>query len=217
MTVETASYINQLDATLPTDTDVRSEGDNHIRLLKSTVKATFPNLTAIPVTATTSDLNAVVGASSTGATNLNVVTQTAGDSSTKAASTAFAAALAFSSALPSQTGNAGKFVTTNGTTASWAAAGLANVTVTLTTQTCAVNNAYLLTNVALTACTAPGLPADGDKFAVYPANGLLTNTLDFGAASVIGPGGTITGVLTLNPAAPMTFMYSTTLLKWVVL
>jgi hypothetical protein len=38
-----------------------------------------------------------------------------------AASTAFVAATAFSAALPSQTGNAGKFVTTDGTNASWAA------------------------------------------------------------------------------------------------
>jgi hypothetical protein len=42
-----------------------------------------------------------------------------GTSSTQIASTAFVAATAFSSALPAQLGNAGKFVTTDGTTASW--------------------------------------------------------------------------------------------------
>lgn len=42
-----------------------------------------------------------------------------GTSTTQLATTAFVATAAFSAALPSQTGNAGKFVTTNGTTASW--------------------------------------------------------------------------------------------------
>lgn len=55
----------------------------------------------------------------TGAT-LTAQTQSAGDSSTKVATTEFAAALAFLAALPAQAGNSGKFVTTNGTSASWA-------------------------------------------------------------------------------------------------
>lgn len=54
-----------------------------------------------------------------GATTVTVPTVAFGDSSTNAASTAFVAATAFSAALPNQAGNAGKIVTTNGTTASW--------------------------------------------------------------------------------------------------
>lgn len=46
-------------------------------------------------------------------------TASPGTSTTQLATTAFCAALAFSSALPAQTGNSGKFVTTNGTSASW--------------------------------------------------------------------------------------------------
>lgn len=46
-------------------------------------------------------------------------TATAGDNSTKFATTAYVQTTAFSSALPDQTGNSGKFVTTNGTAASW--------------------------------------------------------------------------------------------------
>lgn len=57
MSVEVATTINQLDATLPTATDPRSEGDDHIRLVKSTVKATFPNVTGA-VTATHTQINA---------------------------------------------------------------------------------------------------------------------------------------------------------------
>ncbi len=47
-------------------------------------------------------------------------TATAGTSTTQVATTAFVAATAFSPVLPGQTGNAGKFVTTDGTNASWA-------------------------------------------------------------------------------------------------
>jgi hypothetical protein len=47
-------------------------------------------------------------------------TQTVGDSTTKLATTAFVTATAFSTALPGQAGNAGKFVTTDGANASWA-------------------------------------------------------------------------------------------------
>ena len=46
MTVESAVYINTLDATLPTGADNRSEGDDHIRLVKGAIKATFPNITS---------------------------------------------------------------------------------------------------------------------------------------------------------------------------
>lgn len=46
-------------------------------------------------------------------------TAAGGTSTTQIATTAFVAGTAFSSALPGQTGNAGKFVTTNGSLASW--------------------------------------------------------------------------------------------------
>lgn len=46
-------------------------------------------------------------------------TATAGTSTTQLATTAFVGATAFSAALPAQTGNAGKYVTTDGTNASW--------------------------------------------------------------------------------------------------
>lgn len=142
MTVESASYISQLDATLPTATDPKSEGDNQIRLLKSVLKAQFPNFGTAAMTASHTELNYMVGVTSavqtqlnaralkagdtytgthnfSGATSVSVPTATIGDNSTKAASTAFVAATAFSSALPAQTGNSGKILNTDGTTAAW--------------------------------------------------------------------------------------------------
>ena len=47
------------------------------------------------------------------------VTASPSDNSTKYATTAYVDTAAFNTALPSQTGNSGKFVTTNGSAASW--------------------------------------------------------------------------------------------------
>lgn len=56
MALETGTYISDLVITNPTSTDPKSEGDNHLRLVKSTIKATFPNITGA-VTATHGQLN----------------------------------------------------------------------------------------------------------------------------------------------------------------
>jgi hypothetical protein len=61
MALETGTYISDLNAANPTAADPKSAGDDHIRLLKSTVKATFPNLTGA-VTATQAELNILDGA-----------------------------------------------------------------------------------------------------------------------------------------------------------
>lgn len=56
MSLEIATYINGLDVTNPTATDPKSQGDDHLRLLKSTLKATFPAVTGA-VTASHTQLN----------------------------------------------------------------------------------------------------------------------------------------------------------------
>lgn len=63
MTVESATYISDLNASYPAAGDAKSEGDNHLRLLKTTVKATFPNVTGA-VTPTHTELNYVDGVTS---------------------------------------------------------------------------------------------------------------------------------------------------------
>jgi hypothetical protein len=57
MGLETATYINTLDSAQPAATDPVGQGDDHIRLIKGVLKATFPNITG-PVTATQNQLNA---------------------------------------------------------------------------------------------------------------------------------------------------------------
>jgi hypothetical protein len=44
MGLETATYVGDLVATNPTAGDPRSQGDDHIRLLKAVLQATFPQL-----------------------------------------------------------------------------------------------------------------------------------------------------------------------------
>jgi len=44
MGLESGTYIDDLVATNPTGTDVVSKGDDHIRLIKSTIKASFPDV-----------------------------------------------------------------------------------------------------------------------------------------------------------------------------
>jgi len=63
MGLETGTYISDLNESNPTVTDLRSEGDDHFRLIKSTVKATFPNITGA-VTPTHDELNYVDGVTS---------------------------------------------------------------------------------------------------------------------------------------------------------
>lgn len=126
MSVESASYINQLNESNPTSSDLKSEGDNHIRLLKSTLKTTFPNVTGA-VTATHTELNSIGSKLSTsGGTMTGQITLPGGGTGNQAATVSqLVAEIAAASSvnLPSQTGNAGKFLTTDGTTPSWGATG----------------------------------------------------------------------------------------------
>jgi hypothetical protein len=73
MSLETTTYIDGLITTSPTGSDQKREGDNHIRLLKSTIKNTFPNITGA-VTATHTELNYVDGVTSSIQTQLDDLT-----------------------------------------------------------------------------------------------------------------------------------------------
>ena len=58
MALESGTYIDSLDAANPATTDGLSQADDHMRLIKATIKATFPNLTGA-VTLTQSEINAL--------------------------------------------------------------------------------------------------------------------------------------------------------------
>ena len=95
--------------TLPTNTTIGAVSDTEIGYLDGVTSAIQAQIDA---------KGAITGQTWTGTHDFP--TQSTGDSSTKAATTAFVAATAFAAVLPAQTGNAGKFITTDGTTASWA-------------------------------------------------------------------------------------------------
>lgn len=123
MALETGTYISDLVAANPDGASPKSSMDDHLRLIKGTIKATFPNV-AGAVTASHTDLNTVPGlapkASPAFTGTPSAPTAATGSSGTQLATLDYANALAFASALPAQAGNAGKVVTTDGTTASWA-------------------------------------------------------------------------------------------------
>ena len=70
MALEIGEYIDDLVATNPTGADDRSTADDHIRLLKSTIKASFPNITGA-MTATQVQLSYSVGVTSAIQTQLD--------------------------------------------------------------------------------------------------------------------------------------------------
>tara|TARA_X000001382_G_scaffold106780_1_gene82251 strand:+ start:335 stop:850 length:516 start_codon:yes stop_codon:yes gene_type:complete len=61
MTVETASYISQLNTSYPAVGDAVGEGDDHLRLIKAVLQTQFPNLTAAAVNANVTELNLLDG------------------------------------------------------------------------------------------------------------------------------------------------------------
>src|SRR5688572_6127460 len=79
MTVESASYISQLDPNFPESNKAVAEGDDHLRLLKTVLQTQFSSLGAAAVTATAGDLNNIgwkfiSATTASGATFLDVET-----------------------------------------------------------------------------------------------------------------------------------------------
>lgn len=56
MPLETATFIHQLNAANPLGSDPVAAGDDHLRMIKSAIKSTFPNITG-PITVSQSDIN----------------------------------------------------------------------------------------------------------------------------------------------------------------
>lgn len=159
MALESATYISDLVITNPTGADSKSTSDDHHRLIKSTLKATFPNVTGA-VTVTQSQLNDVVNKAPSASPTFTGVpsapTATPATATTQLASTAFVqAAIAGVNAQ---------------------AAAVVSV-VAGTTQTAVAGSHYILTNVAATTVTLPATPASGDVVRVTWKNGRADNVV----------------------------------------
>ena len=138
-------YLDDLNSSNPAAGDNVSEGDDHIRGIKNVLKLTFPNIDAA-VNATPTELNYVDGVTSAIQTQLDAKVSNAthtGDVTGSGALTIAAGAVDIAmlsatgtasnstflrgdnawtavDALPSQSGHAGKYLTTDATNASWA-------------------------------------------------------------------------------------------------
>ncbi|GEM_PF-5614749 len=305
MTVETALYPPQLNTSLPTAGDMVSEGDDHIRLTKTVIKTTFPNVAGAvssshteinyllgltsgvqsqingkgavagqawtgahsfggsitvptlaqatnttgaastafvqaewatrlpnytgPITASTTELNRVVGLNApiqpqidskgaiagqtwsgthdfTAAT-LTAATLPAGTATNGVATTSFVASAALSSALPGQTGNAGKFIKTDGANASWDWPYLTRVAVTGASQAAVAGVMYCLQNTGLTTVTLPASPVDGDVVGIRADNLRLDNVVARNGNLVLG----VAEDMTIdNPYYPLVLQFRTT-------
>lgn len=236
MTVETASYISQLDPTYPAAGDAKSEGDNHFRLVKTVLKTQFPNFGTNAITATAAEVNYLVGVTSAVQTQLNTLTSakaakagdtytgahdftggtiavptaTVGDATTKAASTAFVAAAAFNAVLPGQTGNGGKFVTTDGTNASWS--NIYGTPTLISTNTNAVNGGFYMLTASLT-LTLPANPSSSDVVHVSNRSGVGTCVIDRNGSNIMG----LAENMTLDSAQqPFSLVYADATRGWVL-
>lgn len=148
MPLEVATFIHELNPANPLGSDLKSTLDNHQRLVKLTLQATFP---------------AILGAVTASHANLNKVglTQTPGSNSTDPASTAFVQAAIAAAGV----GGGGGVVT------------IPIVTVTGTTQTMVAGSHYVFTNVAAVTATLPPTPTEGQSVRTTFVNVLTTNVV----------------------------------------
>lgn len=133
MGLETGTYISDLVVTNPTSADPKNQGDDHLRLLKYTVKTTFPNV-AGAVTPTHTELNYVDGVTSAIQAQIDLKaplaspvltgvpeapTAAIGTNNEQIATTAFVVATSLTASLPGQTGKDFYLLSTDGVTADW--------------------------------------------------------------------------------------------------
>lgn len=72
MALESATYLDDLNPAFPASTDLLAQGDDHIRLIKAVLQATFPNING-PVTVTDENINSVVTLIASGSGGLTPV------------------------------------------------------------------------------------------------------------------------------------------------
>lgn len=125
MALETGSWISDLVVTNPTASDPISQGDDHLRLVKSTIRTTFPNVTGAMVRTHTelnsvTDRGLIAGQTWTGTHTFPAttygVTAAFGATGVQFATIDFVNAVATSAALPGQVLG---LLTSNGTTATF--------------------------------------------------------------------------------------------------
>jgi hypothetical protein len=151
MALESGTYINSLNASNPASTDGLGQADDHLRLIKSAIKATFPNLDGA-VTASVANLNNTTAIPST-LTDLGISDGSNGMVLTTNGSGSFSfTALPAGATDTNYYVNGGSF---SGTTLTLQRSGLSSISITGFPQ--AITNNNQLTNGAgyITSAPAP--------------------------------------------------------------
>ncbi len=178
MPLETATFIDGLVSANPAGADAKSTADDHLRLIKSTVKATFPNITGA-VTATQDELNSVTAKANIASPDFTgtptAPTATLGNNTNQLATTAFMQAAIAN--VNAQTGVAVSIVSG-------------------TSQAGVAGSHYVLTNVAATTVTLPASPVSGATVWVTWTNSRTTNVIARNGQTVMG----LAEDMTLNAA-----------------
>tara|TARA_B100001057_G_scaffold294338_1_gene294437 strand:+ start:1566 stop:2537 length:972 start_codon:yes stop_codon:yes gene_type:complete len=117
MALETGTYIDSLNASNPVATDGLAQADDHMRLIKSTIKATFPSVTGA-INATHTELNTVAdgntAATSTTLVDADRVPVNDDGTMVQVAMSDFKTYMHGSLTFPTSDGTAGQFMTTDG-------------------------------------------------------------------------------------------------------
>ena len=206
MALEAATFISQLVATNPIAGDPKSEGDDHLRLIKAALQAQFPNLGAVAATPTAAELNFVDGVTSAIQTQLDA----------KAASAATTASLALKANLanPAFTGTVEVPTPTLATHAatkayadalSFAAGSVASVSGTAPVvssggATPAISMAAATASVAGHLTAANWTTFNGKQDALVSA----TNIKTVNSTTLLGSGDLVTGDVTLTGSQTLT-------------
>lgn len=198
MTVESATYISQLNSALPADSDEIPEGDNHIRLMKAVMLTSVGSLGAAALTVTAAQVNDVVNKALkagdtytgthdfSGATAVNVPAPSSGSN---ACTKTYADALVIASTAPT-----------------WAPS------VTAVSKTLVAFEFCRVTASGQT-LTFPISPTAGvTRFGIEFDSG-ITGTFDPGSEKIKGSPGTMT---CNSPGLTLTFLYLDSTAGWVI-
>ena len=170
MALESGSFISDLIITNPTGADAKSTADDHLRLIKSVVKTTFPSITGA-VTPTHTVLNFVAGVTSAIQAQIDAKAALTSPALTGTPTAPTAAVGTANTQLASTSFVATAIASVNTQTA------LVVAIVALATQTAAAGTHYVMTNAAVCTLTLPAAPASGDTVWVTFTNGLAKNTI----------------------------------------
>lgn len=197
MALEAATYISDLVATNPAGSDAKSSGDDHIRLVKSALKTTFPAVTGA-VTVSHAQINAIPGLATTASPTFTgtpaAPTPSGSDNSTKLATTAFV-----------QTAVAGV-----------AALGSAPVLAVDATMNPALNvgKHIICTNASAVTATLDASPSDGGICWLTVGNGRTDNVIARNGKTIMG----LAQDLTVDRAyVTVQLRYSSSLGDWRIL